>query len=331
MLRIDRAIDRENKDNPHYFKCRDMPNQVSPSLLKYWKPRNWYVWVFYGCLRAAARVPLRWQIALGKPMGRVLCLLFAGKRRTIRRNLEACFPELSAGELGTLCKRHHESVGIGLFELATSWYGSAEAVRNRVRVEGHEHLQAALDKGRGVLLFCGHFSAMELVHPALRPLCPRLTAMYRPMRNELMDQLILRGRLRHMDTLFSKYSVKALLKHLAGNAVVYYLADQSYQGKYSALVPFFGVPANTNTAITRILSISGAALLTIFPTRLADGSGYVATIAPPPNDLPSDDPEGDMARLTHLMEDHIRTCPEQYTWMHRRFKDLPDGYPDVYA
>ena len=308
-----------------------MPDQVSPSLLKYWNPRHWYVWVFYGWLRTAARVPLRWQIALGKPMGRVLCLLFAGKRRTIRRNLKVCFPQLSADELGSLCKRHHESVGIGLFELATSWYGSAEAVRNVVRVEGREHLQDALGKGRGVLLFCGHFTAMELVHPAIGPLCPRLTAMYRPMRNELMDQLILRGRLRHMDALFSKYSIKALLKNLAGNAVVYYLADQSYRGKYSDLVPFFGVPAMTNTAVSRILTISGAALLTIFPKRLADGSGYVATIAPPPDDLPSDDPVSDMIRLTHLMEDHIRTCPEQYTWMHRRFKDRPDGYPDIYA
>ena len=301
------------------------------SLLKFWKPRYWCMWVFYGWLRGSALLPLRWQAALGKRTGRLLCLLVPGKRRTVRRNLEVCFPELSPEEIGRLCKRHYESVGVSLGELAVAWFGSEEAVRKAVRIEGQEHLHEALNRGRGVLLFCGHFAAAELLHPALRPLCPKLTAMYRPMRNEMMDQIILRGRLRNLDELFPKYGVKALLQSLADNSVVYYLADQSYRGKYSAPVPFFGVPAMTNTAVSRILKISGAALLTLFPKRLADGSGYVAAIGPPLTGLPSDDPVKDTARLMKAMEDHIRTCPEQYAWMHRRFKDRPDGYPDIYG
>ena len=301
------------------------------SLLKFWKPRYWCMWVFYGWLRGSALLPLRWQTALGKRTGRLLCLLVPGKRRTVRRNLEVCFPELSPDEIGRLCKRHYESVGVSLGELAVAWFGSEEAVRKAVRIEGQEHLHEALNRGRGVLLFCGHFTAAELLHPALRPLCPKLTAMYRPMRNEMMDQIILRGRLRNLDELFPKYGVKALLQSLADNSVVYYLADQSYRGKYSAPVPFFGVPAMTNTAVSRILKISGAALLTLFPKRLADGSGYVAAIGPPLPGLPSDDPVKDTARLMKEMENHIRTCPEQYAWMHRRFKDRPDGYPDIYG
>ena len=215
------------------------------SLLKFWKPRYWCMWVFYGWLRGSALLPLRWQAALGKRTGHLLCLLVPGKRRTVRRNLEVCFPELSPDEIGRLCKRHYESVGVSLGELAVAWFGSEEAVRKAVRIEGQEHLHEALNRGRGVLLFCGHFTAAELLHPALRPLCPKLTAMYRPMRNEMMDQIILRGRLRNLDELFPKYGVKALLQSLADNSVVYYLADQSYRGKYSAPVPFFGVPAMT--------------------------------------------------------------------------------------
>ena len=294
-------------------------------------PWYWHVWIFYAWLRAVAPLPLRCRVALGKPLGRVLCPLFRGKCRTVRRNLEVCFPELSGRELETLCRRHYESVGIGLTELATAWFGTTERLRRTARIEGREHLDEALGKGKGVLLFCGHFTQMELIHSIMRPLCPSQTAMYRPMRNDLMDRIILRGRRRHIDELFSKSNVKTLLKRLSGNAVVFYLADQSYRGKYSAPVPFFGQPAMTSTAVSRILQISGATLLPLNFRRLDDGSGYVATIDPPMQDLPSDDPVADTTRLMQALEDHIRTCPEQYAWMHRRFKDLPDGYPDIYA
>ena len=307
-----------------------MPTQTSISLPRFWLPWYWHVWIFYAWLRTVGPLPLRRKAALGKRLGRVLCPLFRGKCRTVRANLQVCFPELSATEREALCRRHYESVGIGLTELATSWFGDPERLRETVRIEGREHLEDALEKGKGVLFFCGHFTPMELIHAVMRPLCPRVTAMYRPMRNELLDRIILRGRGRHIDELISKYSVKTLLRRLSENSVVFYLADQSSRDKYSAPVPFFGLPAMTNTAVSRILRISGATLLPLYFRRLEDGGGYVASIDAPLPDLPSNDPVADTTRLMQALEDYIRTCPEQYTWMHRRFKDLPDGCPDVY-
>ena len=268
---------------------------------------------------------------MGKRVGRVLCPLFRGKCRTVRRNLRACFPDLTVREREMLSRRHYESVGMGLTEMASAWFGEPRSLRDSVRIEGREHVDEALERGKGVVLFCGHFTPLELIHPVMKPLCPKLTAMYRPMRNELMDLIILNGRRRYIDELFTKYSVRTLLKRLAQNAVVFYLGDQSYRGKDGAPVPFFGLPAMTSTAISRILKISGATLLSLHFRRLENERGYVTTIDPPMQNLPSDDPVADTARLMKAMEDHIRTCPEQYAWMHRRFKDPPEGYPDIYA
>jgi KDO2-lipid IV(A) lauroyltransferase len=112
--------------------------------------------------------------------------------------------------------------------------------------------------------------------------------------------------------------------------VFWYASDQSYAGKNSALIPFFGEPAMTNTAISRIARRSGAVVLPYYCRRLADDT-YVATIGPPLDGVPSDDEIDDVRRLTQTLEAYIATCPEQYWWIHKRFKGRPASYPDIYA
>jgi len=307
-----------------------MADREPVSLLKFWTPRYWLTWVFIGYMRASVLLPLRWQIFAGRRVGRLLGLLARTKRRIADKNLAVCFPELSAAERKTLRKKSFESLGAGLPEMAMGWFGSEQVVKNAISIEGTHHLAAALEKGKGVLLYCGHLTTIEILHPAIKPLCTRLTGMYRPMRNRLMDEVMLRGRLRSVDEVFSKYTVRSLLKSLAGNSVVYYLADQCYTGKGSALVPFFGVPAMTTTATTRILKASGATILSCFSRRLDDDSSYVVHIEAIP-DIPSDDPVRDTALLMKTLEDYVRTCPDQYAWLHRRFKGRPEPYEDIYA
>jgi len=301
------------------------------SLLKFWTPRYWLTWVVYLWMRVSVLLPIRWQVAIGRPAGRALSLLIPDKRRITERNIELCFPELSPGERQALCRRHYESMGAAFPEMAMGWFGSEKIVRDIVHIEGEEYLREALDKGKGGLLFCGHFTPLEILHPALQPVCGKLSGMYRPMRNDMMNEIMSRGRGRNMDWLFSKYRVRDLLKSLADNSVVYYLMDQAHTGKHGALVPFFGEPAMTNTATTRILKASGATLLILFYRRCEDDSSYVAQIRPPTKAIPSDDAIQDATQLMKELENDIRTCPEQYAWMHKRFKGRPGTLPDVYA
>jgi KDO2-lipid IV(A) lauroyltransferase len=214
--------------------------------------------------------------------------------------------------------------------MATGWFGAPTSVRRRVRIDGAEHLQAALAAGRGVILLSAHFTTFEFYWAALRPLCTRLCGMYKWQRNPVMNDVMNRGRGRYFDHLFDKDSVRDMLRDLKNNDVVWYAPDQSYSGKNSALLPFFDVPAMTNTAIGRIAKASGAVVLPYFCRRI-DSAHYVMSIYPPLDGFPSGDDARDTRRFMALLEDYVRLCPEQYWWIHQRFKGRPAPLPDLYA
>jgi KDO2-lipid IV(A) lauroyltransferase len=282
-------------------------------------------------MRTVVLLPFAWQLRLGKGLGALAYRGLAARRRIAQRNIAACFPSLPPDEREALVRGHFAALGASLVEMAMGWFGSAERVRRLVTIEGRQHLDAALAEGRGVILFSAHFTTFELFWPALAPLCTRLCGMYKWQRNPVMNKVMTAGRGRSYAVLFDKSNVREMLRQLHANSVVWYASDQSYGGKSSALLPFFDVPAMTNTAISRIARASGAVVLPYFCKRLPDDSGYVATIYPPLEGFPSGDEQRDTARLIGLLEDYIRTCPEQYWWIHQRFKGRPAPYPDLYA
>lgn len=300
------------------------------SLLGFWTPRYWFTWIVYAWMRGIVFLPFAWQLRLGRILGRALHFVLYPKRHIAACNLNACFPELSEAERVALRKKHFEAIGMSVSEMSMAWFGSKEKIRSLIRIEGEENLRNALDKGKGVILFCAHFTTFEFFMPALELICPHICAMYRAQKNEMMNVIMTRGRRRTIDKLFQKDSVREMVRSLAENAAVWYAADQSYRRKYSALVPFFGVPAMTNTATSRLARTSGATVLPYFGRRLPDNSGYVLDIGAPLPDFPSDDLTADTTRLMGALEDYLRQCPEQYCWIHQRFKERPEPYPDIY-
>lgn len=288
-------------------------------------------WLGYAWMRAVVWLPFSWQLAIGKALGRFAGRIARSRRRVVERNLRVCFPELDDAAHARLVRAHFAALGASVVEMAMGWFGSEDAVRSRVSIEGLGHLRAALEKGRGVILSSAHFTTFEFFWPALKPHCTRLCGMYKWQRNPVMNKAMNRGRGRNFDRLFSKDQVREMLRSLAENSVVWYASDQSYTGKGSALLPFFGEPAMTNTALSRIARVSGAVVLPYFCRRLPDDSRYVISIGAPLDGLPSDDERADTLRLVRLLEDYIRLCPEQYWWIHKRFKSRPAPLPDLYA
>lgn len=300
------------------------------SLAPFWTPRYWPTWLLLGALHVAARLPVRWQMKLGFGLGRLLLPLNRRQRRVARRNLELCFPELSAAERQALLVRHFEAVGMSFVEMGVGWFTPIEELLARVEIVGREHLDRALAAGNGTLLVTAHFTTLEVGVAVLEALSPKTSCMYRPQRNAMMDMMIRRGRSRFAREQIPRDNVRLLLRNLRDNDAVLYLPDQTYLGRQSALLPFFGEPAVTNTATSKLAKISGAAVVPYFFRRLPDGR-YRVDIGPPLPDFPSDDASQDTVRLFGALERYIRLAPEQYLWLYKKFKGRPAPLPDVYS
>ena len=155
-------------------------------------------------------------------------------------------------------------------------------------------------------------------------------AVYRPMENQLADQIMRRARRGSVEVLITKDDIRQMIRLLRHGQMVWYAPDQSYNRKGAEVIPFFGVPSMHTTATSTLARLGDAVTIPYFPRRLPDGT-YRYTIEPALEDFPSGDPVADTQRYVAILEEQIRQCPEQYFWVHRKFKNLPDDYPDYYA
>jgi Kdo2-lipid IVA lauroyltransferase/acyltransferase len=302
------------------------PNE---SLWKYWSPRYWHTWAGLGVMWLIHLLPARAQRFCGRMLGALVRNLPFSYVRIARRNLELCFPDLSAAEREALLKRHFASIGMGVCETANTWWASDEEIESVTEVVGREHIATALAAGRGVIMVGAHFTTIEIATRILGTLAP-LNVLYRPTKNKLLAQFLLNNTARHARRAIPYDAIRTLVSALRANEVVWYAPDQSYRNKGAAMVPFFGIPAASTTATSRLAKMSGAKVLTYLPERLPSGR-YRVTISPPLENYPSADPVADVVRFHALIEAHIRRIPEQYLWIHRRFKGLDADYPHYYG
>jgi len=274
------------------------------------------------------RLPYRWQMRLGRQLGRLMGRIGKSRKHIARVNLSLCLPELSAAEREQLLNRHLEAVGMAMMETALSWWMPNARLRSLAQVDGMEHLQAALQQGRGAILLIGHFTTMLVIARVLA-LHTSLHATYRQYKNPLYQAMYERVYRRRGENI-AHTDMRAMFRALKKNEALWYAPDQNYAGKLSAFVPFFGVPASTITATSRIAKTSGAPVIPVFAQRLPDDAGYRITLQAPLEDFPGEDEVSDAARILRVIEGHVRQIPEQYLWVHRRFKTRPPGEKAVY-
>jgi KDO2-lipid IV(A) lauroyltransferase len=252
------------------------------------------------------------------------------RRAVVRRNIELCFPELTPEERDALAFEHFKALGMTVIEMGLGRWASDRHLRSITKLTGIEHVQNALASGKGVILLSAHFTTLEIMGRVLAKNMPPFDAVFRRNRSEFMTELQRSGRERSAESTIEKRDIKKMVRSLRANRAVWYAPDQSYNRKGSEVIEFFGIPAMHTTATSTLARLGEAAVVPFFPRRRRD-STYELTLLPALEDFPSNDPVADTKRYVDLLEQHVRSCPEQYFWIHRKFKDLPDGYPDYYA
>ena len=269
---------------------------------------------------------------LADAIGSLAYYAVAPRRRIGEINLRLCFPELSEKQRKTLLKCHFRHMAKLILEYGLYWYGSAERLKSLVRYQDKHHLDNELAAGNKVILLYPHFTAFELAVYALNQDVP-LTSMYSHQKNPVLDQQILRGRHRYNNVFLigRTEGLRAIIKHLrADPAPFLYLPDQDFGRKDSIFADFFGIPTATIAGLSRIAALTQAKVVPAIPTRQPNGH-VILHFYPAWENFPSEDVQADVQRMNDFIEERVREQPEQYFWLHKRFKTRPEGSPDFYA
>ena len=276
-------------------------------------------------------LPLGVLALLGNGLGRLSWHLVSSRRKVALRNLELCFPELSSAKRVRLAREHFRWLGRSLLERGLLWYASPERLRRLIRVEGDVQLAERSD--RPVMWLAPHFMGLDVAGASVLLFQTRKgISIYQAQSDPVMDAALRRGRLRFGNAeIFSRdQAAKALVRAIRKGDGFFNLPDMDFGARDAAFVPFFGVPAVTLLAPSRLAKALDMIVQPIVAEILPGGRGYRVRFEEPWSDFPSDDPVADAARMNRWIESEIRRNPAQYLWVHRRFKTRPPGEPSLY-
>ncbi len=276
-------------------------------------------------------LPLAWQAAFGQAVGRLLWAVAGSRRRVTLRNLALCLPEVPEAERQRLGRDVFGWFARSVLERGLLWYAPVSRLRRLIRVEGDPGFA---DRHEGAVMWLvPHFMGLDVAGVATQLNIRRgLASIYQAQSQPVIDAAMRKARLRHGNTeLFSRSEgALPLMRSVRRGFGFFNLPDMDFGPRDAAFVPFFGVPAATLVAPSRLARSLGMAVQPVLARMLPGGQGYVVTYLPPWEQFPTDDPLADAARMNRWIEEQVRACPAQYFWLHRRFKSRPEGEPDLY-
>ncbi|MBN0988376.1 lysophospholipid acyltransferase family protein [Amphritea pacifica] len=291
-------------------------------------PRYWPIWICIGLLRLLCALPFSWGLWAGRQLGRMLYRLMRSRRHVTTVNIRLCFPELSSEEQQKRVKEVFEHNGIGLIETGWSYWKAKAFFHEMTEFRNFDLLDQQLEKGNGVILMGWHFSCLDLAGLLFSLHGKPCSTLYRKHDNPMLEWFFTHGRERFSFPI-ERQKTRQMLRAMRNNHCIWYAPDQDLGRKGTVFVPFFGHPAATTLATTKMHQLNNSPLIKLDCWRKPDNSGYILECSEVEG-FPSGSEEQDAVLINKAIEQGIRKAPSQYMWVHKRFKTAPPGEKNIY-
>jgi lipid A biosynthesis lauroyl/palmitoleoyl acyltransferase len=294
---------------------------------KFYHPKFIPTWILIGLMKLGAKLPFNIQVVLGKAMGFLLYLTLARFRKIAFINISQCFPNKNKSEVERLVKQNFESIGISVFETASAYFASDKKVASMVSIHNEHYLIEAIDQEKSVILLAAHFMPLMLGGRALL-LKHNIANIYRPQNNALFDEVMRKSFVDNGAVMIKTKDTRSMLKAIKNKLPIWYAPDQDLGLEKCVFAPFFNIQTATVTATARLAKGNNTVVIPYYFIRTE--SGYSMNFEQPIDQYPDTDAIVSATITNQILEAQILKNPDQYLWIHRRFKTRPEGESSFY-
>ena len=284
-------------------------------------------WILILLMRIGVFIPFRLQVSLGKIIGKLIYPIMSKLRTTAYSNISHCFPEKKHSQVIQMVKLHFEAIGISLFETSNAYYGSDKKIKKLLTINNEHLFKDALKKEGGIILLCSHFMPLMLGSRALL-IKNTIANIYRPQNNALFDHAMVKGYKKNGAVMIKSTDTRSIIKAINNSLPIWYAPDQDLGKNNSVFAPLFGIQTATASATARLAKNNNTRVIPYSFIRTKNG--YEMSFESPLENYPSDNPVNDAFITNQILEKQIIRTPEQYLWIHRRFKTRPEGEESFY-
>ena len=284
-------------------------------------------WILILLMRIGVFIPFRIQVIIGKSIGRLMHPFMHKLRSTAYSNISHCFPDKKQNQVNLLVRRHFEAIGVSFFETANAYYGSDNKIKKLLTINNEKFLSDAIKHEGGIILLCSHFMPLMLGSRALL-LKHTIANIYRPQNNKLFDQVMVKGYKKNGAVMIKSTDTRSIIKAINNSLPIWYAPDQDLGKANSVFAPLFGIQTATASATARLAKNNNTRVIPYSFIRTKNG--YLMSFEKPISNYPSEDPIKDATITNQILEKQIGKTPEQYLWIHRRFKTRPSDEKNFY-
>ena len=291
-------------------------------------PKYFLTWILILLMRVGVFVPFRLQVLFGKIIGKLIYPVMTELRKTAYSNISNCFPDKKQPQVTLLVKQHFEAIGISLFETANAYFASDKKIKKMLIISNEQHFTEALKKEGGIILLGSHFMPLMLGGRALL-IKHTIANIYRPQNNKLFDQVMVKSYVKNGAVMIKSTDTRSIMKAINNSLPIWYAPDQDLGKNNSIFAPLFGIQTATASATARLAKNKNTRVIpySFFRTK----HGYEMSFDKPLKNYPSGDAIKDASKTNQILEKQILKNPEQYLWIHRRFKTRPEGEESFYS